>query len=195
MRTEMVDIYTFDELDEKAKDTAREWFRTDYPDYNWWEPIYYDFIVKVEKYGIELEENDIRFSGFYSQGDGASFVCDDVDLDKFLSYTGIKIKHGLKKIFIDNTQLFIGRTSSHYCHENTVQVNVCYQDIGDYRIDKYLNDIAENICGKLEELKNNLCNDLYKDLESCYYDLLSDDSIDDNIICNEYEFYKDGTKY
>lgn len=34
--------YLFDELEEEAKEAARYWFRTDYPDYDWWECIYED---------------------------------------------------------------------------------------------------------------------------------------------------------
>lgn len=207
MRTEEVKIYKFDELDEKGKRKAREWFKEGYPDYEWWDDIFYIFIEKVKKYGINLDEKDINFSGFGSQGDGASFVCDNVDLDKFLEYTGIKIKHGLRKIFIDNTHLFVERINHHYYHESTVQANVYYSDIGyndyyaDYeaqkrnKIDKYLDYIAYQLCDKLDELKDALCNELYKDLESYYYDLLSDECIDDDIIYNEYEFYEDGTRY
>lgn len=35
-------VYQFDELDEKAKERAREWYRAGALDYEWWESVYED---------------------------------------------------------------------------------------------------------------------------------------------------------
>lgn len=35
-------VYQFDELDEKAKERAREWYRAGALDYAWWESVYED---------------------------------------------------------------------------------------------------------------------------------------------------------
>lgn len=78
--------FSFDELDDRAKERAREWFRRDYPDYGWWEFIFDDVNQIAELMGIRIHHESIRrmdggfnsrpaiyFSGFHSQGDGACF--------------------------------------------------------------------------------------------------------------------------
>ncbi len=42
MRTAQINYYKFDELSDKAKDTARDWWRQGALDYGWWECIYED---------------------------------------------------------------------------------------------------------------------------------------------------------
>lgn len=42
MKTISIDLYTFDELSDKSKEKARNWYRTDYPDSGWWECTYDD---------------------------------------------------------------------------------------------------------------------------------------------------------
>jgi len=77
----------FAELSEKAKDKAREAYTGEgYLDHEWWGSIYEDFSQVCTLLGINLttrtvklmggktrEELNVYFSGFSSQGDGASF--------------------------------------------------------------------------------------------------------------------------
>jgi hypothetical protein len=49
---------------------------------DWYDPIIEDIMAELEELGIS--EPDIRFSGFWSQGDGASFTCESVDLARLL---------------------------------------------------------------------------------------------------------------
>lgn len=207
MRTEKINIYKFEELSDTAKERAREEFKKYYPDYDWYEDIYSDFIKKVKKYGFDLEPKDIMWSGFSCQGDGASFTCERLHKKVFLKYANINVKHGLEKVFLDGTTMEIERNGSRYCHKNSVTVAVCYYDIGcdsssaQYeaqkrnRIDSYLNEVSFLVEKKLIELKDNLCEELYRKLEKRYYSLLSDENIDEEITCNEYEFYEDGRQY
>lgn len=71
-------VYSFEELNGRAKEralqTLSEWATED----SWWyESILDDFAELAELFGFELEESGRRkavyFSGFWSQGDGASF--------------------------------------------------------------------------------------------------------------------------
>ena len=85
--TEIEVTYTFAELSEKAKDKAREAYTGEgYLDHEWWGSIYEDFSQVCTLLGINLttrtvklmsgktrEEPNVYFSGFSSQGDGASF--------------------------------------------------------------------------------------------------------------------------
>ena len=70
-KTVEITLYQFDELNDKAKEKARENYIT-----NWMSDDWYTFtydMMKEEglKYGFNIK--DIRFSGFWSQGDGASW--------------------------------------------------------------------------------------------------------------------------
>lgn len=72
---------TFDQLEDSAKERARDWYREGALDYEWWEFIYEDWKTWLENSGFESPE--INFSGFWSQGDGASFTCRSFDLTAF----------------------------------------------------------------------------------------------------------------
>lgn len=74
--------FEFDELDERAKDKVRDWFHQTM-DYEWWDGVY--DIAKEEGKERGFDIDDIRFSGFWSQGDGASWT-GSVDLGKFMDY-------------------------------------------------------------------------------------------------------------
>lgn len=78
----------FDELSDKAKQTAREKYTSsDYPGYDWWDGVYYDAVRMGQMLGIEIgttshagrkpgttyQTISIWFRGFCSQGDGACF--------------------------------------------------------------------------------------------------------------------------
>lgn len=74
---------TFDQLSDRAKEKARENERRHMLDYDWWDCVYEDAVRIGSLMGIEIDERtrpgrkepelSIYFSGFGSQGDGASF--------------------------------------------------------------------------------------------------------------------------
>lgn len=88
--------YTFDEdgdhggnipfvqLNDQAKERARDWYRTGGLDYEWWDSIEDEWKQELEELGFN--EPDIAFSGFSSQGDGASFTAKSFDFMKFVGY-------------------------------------------------------------------------------------------------------------
>jgi hypothetical protein len=79
-------VYQFPELSDAAKAVARDWYRHLGPHDNWWDSVYDDFQNICEILGVSLKMRDVKlmggryrqeprvwFSGFASQGDGASF--------------------------------------------------------------------------------------------------------------------------
>jgi hypothetical protein len=54
MRTAQINYYTFDELSDKAKERARDWWRQGALSYDWWEFIYED----AERVGLKINEFD-----------------------------------------------------------------------------------------------------------------------------------------
>lgn len=84
--TEEKTEFTFAELDDRAKERAREWFRQNYPDNDWWDCVYDDADKVAAMLGASIDTKAVRlmgggtrhdpaiyFSGFWSQGDGACF--------------------------------------------------------------------------------------------------------------------------
>lgn len=78
-------VYTFDELTDKAKETARNWFRevdehiiSDWYDFT--KENFHDFL-KI----VGFKNVDSQFTGFWSQGDGASFDFKQVDFAKLFT--------------------------------------------------------------------------------------------------------------
>lgn len=63
--------YTFDELDDAAKNKAREWWLGAGLDHGWWDGVYETATTAGKCLGIDVE--NIQFKGFWSQGDGACF--------------------------------------------------------------------------------------------------------------------------
>lgn len=55
MKTIEATVYTFDELDDRAKECARDWYREIALDYGWWEYTYDD----AESVGVKIEGFDL----------------------------------------------------------------------------------------------------------------------------------------
>jgi len=69
----MDDRFTIDQLDASARSRACDKHRSINVEYNdWYEHVKHDAVVIGSHLGIAI--TDLMFSGFYSQGDGASFV-------------------------------------------------------------------------------------------------------------------------
>jgi hypothetical protein len=111
------DMNTFDKIIEKFSDIDT--------DYEWNEFVLEDFIEKTSKLGFNISNNDIQFSGFHSQGDGASFEGDINILDYLKSTKQLTKYSALRRAiynnYIDET-VTIGRNLSNYSHENTCYV-------------------------------------------------------------------------
>lgn len=79
-------VYHFDELTDEAKEKARTWYRAGAFDHDWYEGVYEDFESVCKILGVRLDTRAVHlwgggarrkpciwFSGFWSQGDGASY--------------------------------------------------------------------------------------------------------------------------
>ena len=74
--------FSYQELSTRAQEKAREWFAASL-DYEWWDGVYDIAKEEGKERGFDIE--DIRFSGFWSQGDGASWT-GRVDIKQFLEH-------------------------------------------------------------------------------------------------------------
>lgn len=74
--------FIYEDLSPKAKEKALMWFGSTL-DYEWWDGTYDLAKEDGKEKGFDID--DIRFSGFWSQGDGASWT-GTVDLIQFLEH-------------------------------------------------------------------------------------------------------------
>jgi hypothetical protein len=230
-------VYQFDELSDDAKETAREWFRgCDSPDLD---SVVTDFCEILGHLGFTVESKDVEWSGFCSQGDGASFtglfnladmkpealkawgsgetvnVClQDVaafkpDASRFYREVlrCLPLSHwaewrALFRETRSETRVSIERYSSRYSHHMTMQAGdsgewceaVAYF-MGDTEYDDSgVESACDNFTDDVRDFARNLAQSLYSALEREYEYQTSDDSADENIQINEYEFTENGER-
>jgi hypothetical protein len=72
MKTISTPVFEFDELEDSAKDRARDWYRQVALDYEWWDFTYEDAArVGLEILGFECYRKiETRFGGFMKPGSG-----------------------------------------------------------------------------------------------------------------------------
>lgn len=212
-RTVLKEVFKFDELDESAKDKAREWFRHGvFSESHDWEFIFEDAARMGDLMGIDIRTRPVKlmngssrydpciyFSGFSSQGDGACFEgsyryakggaaavakeCGGTDAEL------IRIAQGLQ----DVQRRHFYRLSAtcehrgHYCHSGCMDVEVYdYEDI--YRD---IGDAEEEI----RQLLRDFADWIYNQLEEEHDYQSSDEVVDEMLLINEYEFNVDGSIY
>jgi hypothetical protein len=145
-------------------------------DDNWAEELLSNYHQTLESKGFNFCE--IRYSGFNSQGDGASFTFNFVDVEQFIKINSCasKYKHLLKAINNGTAQLtFHSQIVNHfYVHNKTIIVEAS-KYISDNVSEKKCNKINDEIIelqNEVEEIYISLCEEIYNDLEQVYYDLV-----------------------
>jgi hypothetical protein len=179
-------------------------------DYDWYEPVYDQFIEGGEGKGFRVAK--IYFSGFYSQGDGASWE-GVVYLDEFMrthcdmSDPRWHIVHALvdAEVLPPNVDVYRSVGSSRYYHEQTMQVGdiEAWWHDEDYCVPKGVyaganaNELYISAGGDptLEELHDMIesevkdyARDIYKALEKEHDYLLSEESFIEHCGCNDITF-------
>ena len=157
-------------------------------DYNWFDDEIDYFIETSEKLGFDIDKDKVNFSGFHSQGDGASFEA-YINILIYLKATKQLTKYRSLVNAINSGKVedctLVSRNSHFYSHEKTCSVNSIevYDDISD-KVSELLKDLEE----ELEEKREDLCVELYRNLENYYEYLRSRECIIYTLSSNEYEF-------
>lgn len=192
MKTISVCLYQFDELDIKAKEVAREWFRKDYPDYEWWDTVY-DGAKNIAKYfGVEIDK--IYFSGFWSQGDGACFTgmfrsADLKTLDALKESYPLEEKlHALLQRLHEVCRVF------NVMHRISIGVYGRYSHSGTMTFDNLDDEYTDAALGEVSKCLQSFADWIYAQLEKEYEYLTSDECVDENILSNEYWFLPNGSR-
>jgi hypothetical protein len=127
--------YTFDQLSDKLKEEAIEANRDINVYHDWHDPVIEGFQEDLSEMGVE--EVKVEYSGFYSQGDGASFTGGVQDIKKFLVKTLGMTEYSDEELdelpesikekvegFIDSlTIVFNRKYGNRYSHEKTCQTD------------------------------------------------------------------------
>ena len=199
--TKVIKVYSFDELSEEAQERACQQVGDSMTDDAWWYEDTFDlFVEHCKEYGMEVDVDNIKFSGFGSQGDGASFVCDNIDTIKLLHTLGIQVNDEFEEKVLDYIyEVNIIRTSDKAYHEQTVHVELFTDEYTleeeDEGIIQYIQDIADTLEFKLEALKDDLCQQLYNDLELEYDHFHSAECVDEIAYNNNMLFRENGLVY
>lgn len=210
MRTICHDVFKFDELDDKAKERARDWYRQHVLDYEWWDHVYEDAKTCLALTGFDIAR--IYFRGFSNQGDGACFgrswSAKDVKAAELKEYAPRdeelhRIVDALAEIARQHPDAtFSMEHSGHYYHEHCT----CFSDV-EYGEDDPIKTLpygrpeyqerAIYLRGRTEELIE-LARDamrwIYARLEAEYKRLNSAKQVDESIRENEYEFTEEGRR-
>jgi len=199
-----VTAYSFAELNDKAKDKARDKFREHALQYDWWDSIYEDADNLATLMGIDIDRKQkggigIEFSGFASQGDGASFtgtwshktdgaeaVRRDAPLDEKLHAIADELD-ALGRKLGPNVRATITRIDHRYSHDCTVRVDLEDTEDEDREID-------EATRKEVQEALRSFMRWIYRQLESEYTYRMSDEAIDEDIEANDYLFTVEGSR-
>jgi len=127
--------YTFDELSDPLKEEAIEANRDINVYHDWHEYVIEEFKEDLDDMGVGGVE--VEYSGFYSQGDGASFTGKVEDTKLFLTKTlgmtqysneeldelPVAVKEKVREFIDSLTIAFNRKYGSRYSHENTCQTD------------------------------------------------------------------------
>ena len=166
---------------------------------DWWDFIYENFKENNDEY-FDIE--NIYFSGFWSQGDGAMFEYGDISNKlRDILIDGLDLSP-MRKGWLKNNVSVSGKGVQRglYYHEKSCNHSIYWEvDNGDLNWDRplyqWIESFANDFENFVEEIYANLCYDLYSTLEKEYTYLTSDEAILDTLECNEYEFTEDGNIY
>ena len=131
MVTKIINLYTYDELNDKAKEKARnEWIAGN--DYSWLQSDMINVLKeKLDERGLkyDVDSIDVRYSLSYCQGDGFMFV---------------------GKVMWRDVEITITHGSNHYSHKKTADFGYNWlltnDELGQFKA------VYESICDEMERI-------------------------------------------
>jgi hypothetical protein len=209
-------VYQFDELSDKAKEKARDWFREGSASDSFHiDAVVEDFETCVGLLGVELRQRPVRTMGgdtrtepsvrwgLYVQGSGASFEGNyryaKGGVKAITEHTGggdkelIRIAEALQAIqkkhgYKIEARMTDGSDSNFYPHSGTMAVEV-FRNGGCF---PYAERETEE---EVVQLMRDLADLLYKRIEAEDMYQNEDEQVDENITANEYTFTADGKRF
>lgn len=196
MKTISLNLYSFQELSPEAQTAAIEKHQHINTNFDWWDSVYDQFNEDAQNY---FDIDNIYFSGFWSQGDGAMFEYSSINpafIDEIIN--GLDLPTWKKQILSAAYITGTGQHSGHYYHSGCCRHNIDY-DYYQFNQHPNLHDFVNDQFNEIEKLirdkYKDLCSELYRNLEREYEYLTGPEAIKETLICNEYEFTSDGEMY
>jgi hypothetical protein len=208
--TKNYEVYTFAELtpEVQAKVIEREQQNEYLMDYPWYEYIVEDFVeTKLTPIGFDTTTEQVFFSGFWSQGDGACF---DGKLNVLTYLEHFKLQDKYPLTYQAALEGYVWATihqngyGNHYSHEKTRYIEIENEAEDALRLDVFyddenkvikLNDELIALQADLEEERYDLSRQLYRDLEKEYEHLTSDETIREQLLDNDTEYLASGSVF
>lgn len=206
-----IETYRFEELSERAKTNARNWYRETGLDYEWHDFTFDDFERVCNILGVSLKTNIVRlqdgetdsepriyFTGFWSQGDGACYegfysyakgahrrIRDHAPLDTELHRIADSVRAVQSRNFYQ-----LSADVSHrgrYYHEHSMAISV--------ERDGASQDMTAGAEEAIAVALRDLAGWLYRGLHAEYEHLTSDEAVDESINANGYRFTASGERH
>lgn len=221
MRTKEQTVYTFDELSESAKDRARDWFRqfaSDDFNESSASGVIEDCARHAALFGLDIRQRPVKlmngstrmdpevyYSGFCSQGDGASYsgsysyhkgsvkaVESDAPSGEGKGYVGnnelnriVRELHAIQRRHFYQINAVVRAGRSRYSHSATMEIDV---ERADER------PMADEDQEAVSECLKDFADYIYRQLEREYEYRQSDEVVDEDISANGYEFDEHGKR-
>ena len=205
MTTKTVNLYTFNELSDSAKEKARDWWRESSCDDSFWSECTLDEAKEqAENMGLDIDK--IYFSGFSCQGDGACYTG---------SWNASRVKVGetakdwgdspetkeIRRIASEFEQFakdwpessFSVTHSGRYSHEYCTDFSVSLGEDADNN-EEITPEQWREASDWLIETARDYMRWIYKQLEKEYEYQNSDERVDENIVNNDYTFLISGKR-
>lgn len=211
----------YHELSETAQEKARSWYRAEGISYEWWDTVFEDVTACLKLLGFDatesvgrdrktkegqthmmwVEESTIKFSGFSSRGDCASFTgtwaAARVNMSALMAHapldetlTTICAKLSVTALQYTEMTAVITRKAYHYSSEMAMDVECCF-DTEQYEVGDWDQDMV-SAASVVEVMAREAARWVYSQLEKEYDYLQSNECVADNISCNEYDFTEEG---
>lgn len=174
----------FNELSPEIQQRALDQYRyINVDDTGWDEPTIEYWVETLEAIGFT--NVIINYSGFCSQGDGASFTSGEMNIEKLLRHLRVysKYRRYVPSDYMDY-YIKVSRISSMYYHENTVMVDDFIHYTNTENQTNKLYEIIELIRALVLEKSK----EIYKDLNQDYDYLTDDAQVKETLLVNEYDF-------
>lgn len=210
MRTISTTVYTYDELNEEAKERARDWYReADSGDTFFAEYPTDEFHDLLEACGFDVDKKrGLRWSGFSYQGDGAAFAgswqaerCKPQALlaDRPVSYvdeSGTVQRCQTNERWHKAVAPIVALAARYPTAYGSVRMSGRGNNVLADSFDAEDDDIADSdaLAEELADAARDLADAFYRALEAEYTYQNSDESIEEMIKANEYEFTEEGAR-
>lgn len=206
MRTIETKVYQYEELSDKAKATARQWYTSDWDCFHS-DTVIEDAVTIAALMGLTIDTRPVKtmggntthqaciyWSGFCQQGDGACFE----GTYKYKADSIEAVKGYLEDAEINRIALVLHELQRQHGNALVARIthrgNYTYAESMDVTVECELMEVDADVQEAVKELMIDFANWIYKSLEAEYNYQTSDENVADTIMANEYEFTEDGKR-